>query len=199
MLTFAADEIDNLRKEAEAFREVRRMLGEEDGPERVFRKVSSSLASSDQADSQVFHEDIKRLLSMEDMWTRSGRVKPVALDYDTIMAGCFVPPPLRTDAAAKQPTANGSAPPAKAKAKGATLKDQKELTTKESLELFLSSCQRLSARAIAHPDVILSFDKDDEDTLDFVTAVANLRATAYGIPTRTRFQVKGELPRSLVS
>lgn len=36
-----ADEINNLKKEAEAFREVRRMLGEEDGPERVFRKVSS--------------------------------------------------------------------------------------------------------------------------------------------------------------
>ncbi|KLT45229.1 putative ubiquitin activating enzyme E1 [Cutaneotrichosporon oleaginosum] len=174
-----ADEIDNLRKEAEAFREVRRMLGEEDGPQRVFTKV--------------FFDDINRLLAMEDMWTRPGRVKPVALDYDKIMAGEFVPPPLR-QAPPKGPTANGSiasskpAPPPKAK--GATLKDQKELSTKESLELFLDSCRRLSSRAIAHPEVVLAFDKDDEDTLDFVTAVANLRATAYGIPTRTRFQIK---------
>ncbi len=38
----------------------------------------------------------------------------------------------------------------------------------------------------------LSFDKDDEDALDFVTATANLRAWAYGIPTLTRWQVKGE-------
>jgi ubiquitin-like 1-activating enzyme E1 B len=132
---------------------------------------------------------------MEDMWTRPGRVKPVALDYEKIMAGEFVPPPVRL-APAKGPTTNGTAAPAKPapppKAKGATLKDQKELSTKESLELFLDSCRRLSARAITNPDVVLSFDKDDDDTLDFVTAVANLRATAYGIPTRTRFQVKGE-------
>ncbi|BEJ16239.1 hypothetical protein CspHIS471_0508440 [Cutaneotrichosporon sp. HIS471] len=174
-----AEEIDSLKKEAEAFREVRRMLSEEDGPQRVF--------------SKVFDDDINRLLSMEDMWTRPGRVKPVALDYDKIMAGEFVPPPLR-QAPVKGPTANGSAAQTKAsvprKVNGATLKDQKELTTKENLELFLDSCQRLSARAIAHPAVVLSFDKDDDDTLDFVTAVANLRATAYGIQTSTRFQVK---------
>lgn len=53
------------------------------------------------------------------------------------------------------------------------------------------SCRRLSARAIAQPDIILSFDKDDDDTLDFVLATANLRAIAYGIPNKTRFQVKG--------
>lgn len=37
------EEIDNLKKEAAAFREVRRMLGEEDGAERVFRKVSCEM------------------------------------------------------------------------------------------------------------------------------------------------------------
>lgn len=54
------------------------------------------------------------------------------------------------------------------------------------------SCRRLSARMIANPDILLSFDKDDDDTLDFVLATANLRATAYGIANKTRFQVKGE-------
>ena len=56
--------------------------------------------------------------------------------------------------------------------------------------LTTHSCRRLSARAIAHPDVILSFDKDDADTLDFVLTTSNLRSIAYGIPTKTRFQVK---------
>ena len=37
----------------------------------------------------------------------------------------------------------------------------------------------------------ISFDKDDDDTLDFVTASANLRATIYSIPTKTRWEVKG--------
>lgn len=125
---------------------------------------------------------------MEDMWKVPGRVKPVPLDYDGIMEGTFVAPPPRTpaQAAPAASTTNGAASSAK-------LKDQKELSLRENLELFIDSCKRLAARAIAHPDVILSFDKDDDDTLDFVLAVANLRAIAYGIPTRTRFQVKGKL------
>lgn len=34
-----ADEIDNLKKEAAAFREVRQKMSEEDGAKRVFEKV----------------------------------------------------------------------------------------------------------------------------------------------------------------
>lgn len=37
----------------------------------------------------------------------------------------------------------------------------------------------------------LSFDKDDEDTLDFVVGAANLRAAAFDIEGQTKFQVKG--------
>ena len=125
---------------------------------------------------------------MEDMWKVAGRIKPVALDYDAIMDGTFVAPPPRTSAT--QIAANGNA---NASTSTSTLKDQKELTLKENLELFVNSCERLAARSISHPDVVLSFDKDDDDTLDFVVAIANLRATAYSIATRTRFQVKGEL------
>lgn len=123
---------------------------------------------------------------MEDMWKVEGRIKPVPLDYDAIMGGTFEAPPPRAPAngaPANGASTNGSST--------STLKDQRELTLKENLEIFVDACRRLSARAIAHPDVPLSFDKDDDDTLDFVLAVANLRATAYRIPTRTRFQVKG--------
>lgn len=37
----------------------------------------------------------------------------------------------------------------------------------------------------------ISWDKDDDDALDFATAAANLRATIFGIPLKTRFEVKG--------
>ena len=40
-------------------------------------------------------------------------------------------------------------------------------------------------------DTIL-FDKGDDDTLDFVTASSNLRLTAYGIGTKTRWEIKGK-------
>ena len=39
-------------------------------------------------------------------------------------------------------------------------------------------------------DPIITFDKDDEDTLDFVTASANLRSIIFGIETKSRFDIK---------
>ena len=63
--------------------------------------------------------------------------------------------------------------------------------------LSVQSSARLAARLRAGEETI-SFDKDDEDTLDFVTAAANLRSGAYGIPGRSRWEVKGARPaRSL--
>ena len=59
------------------------------------------------------------------------------------------------------------------------------------------SLQRLSARLQqaqldAGPDspAILAFDKDDEDTLDFVAAAANLRSLIFGIEGRSKFDIK---------
>lgn len=126
---------------------------------------------------------------MEDMWKVAGRVKPVPLDDRRILDGTFEVPPPRVAPSAGA-ASNGTAAP--------TLKDQKELSCKDNLELFIDSCQRLAARSISQPDIPLVFDKDDDDTLDFVLSVANLRAIAYGIPTRTRFQVKGEEFKSLL-
>lgn len=104
---------------------------------------------------QIFEDDINRLLAMDDMWKVAGRVKPVALDYDSVINGTFVTPPLRT--AAAPPNANGSAANGTngAEANGASssttpaasaapavvnpsqLKDQRELSVKDNLELFL--------------------------------------------------------------
>jgi ubiquitin-like 1-activating enzyme E1 B len=94
---------------------------------------------------------------MDDMWKVPGRVKPRALDYDAVMSETFVPPPLRMPATA-QPNGsastsasasangtvangNGAAPPTNG-VNGpvptrAQLKDQRELTVKENLELFV--------------------------------------------------------------
>ena len=37
---------------------------------------------------------------------------------------------------------------------------------------------------------VITFDKDDDDTLDFVTASANLRSIIFGIETKSRFDIK---------
>ena len=62
----------------------------------------------------------------------------------------------------------------------------------------VDSLQRLSKRlgeikSTANGDSaepIITFDKDDEDTLDFVTASANLRSIVFGIETKSRFDIK---------
>lgn len=175
-------EIEELKKEAAAFRDVRKGLNEEDGAKKTFEKV--------------FGDDIRRLLKMEDMWKVPGRVKPVPLDYNTILDGSFRVPPLAK--AASAPGKEGPVPASTSQVNPAPatsvrqdkLKDQQELSIKQNLELFLESCKKLSARGISNPGTLISFDKDDDDTLDFVLATANLRATAYGIPTKTRFEVK---------
>jgi len=55
------------------------------------------------------------------------------------------------------------------------------------------STNRLAARLRAGEETI-SFDKDDDDTLDFVTAASNLRSAAYHIERKTRWEVKGTSP-----
>ena len=57
-------------------------------------------------------------------------------------------------------------------------------------ETFTLSTNRMAARLRAGEETI-TFDKDDDDTLDFVTAAANLRSFAYGIEVKTRWDVKG--------
>jgi ubiquitin-like 1-activating enzyme E1 B len=54
------------------------------------------------------------------------------------------------------------------------------------------STNRLAGRLRGGENTI-SFDKDDDDTLDFVTAAANLRSAAYYIDRKTRWEVKGLL------
>lgn len=54
-----------------------------------------------------------------------------------------------------------------------------------------NSLNRLAKRLKAGKETTISFDKDDDDTLDFVTATANLRAASYAIERKTRWEVKG--------
>jgi ubiquitin-like 1-activating enzyme E1 B len=106
---------------------------------------------------QVFKSDVLRLLSMEDMW--KNRTKPTALEFEAIRDGTFVlpsPPQAQTQvdgavapaklngqAANGEPSAakltNGSS--ANGSANGASasqLKDQRELSLLDNLELFVS-------------------------------------------------------------
>lgn len=126
--------------------------------------------------NKVFKEDIERLRSMEDMW--KSRKMPVSLDYDTLVEeakGCEA---------------------------GIAAKDQVVWNTVDNFAVFVDSLRRLSTRLeqmrksakAGDAAPILSFDKDDVDTLDFVAASANLRSHIFGIETRSKFDIKRTSP-----
>jgi ubiquitin-like 1-activating enzyme E1 B len=60
-----------------------------------------------------------------------------------------------------------------------------------SLERLSKRLQNIQANSNGSNSApIITFDKDDEDTLDFVTASANLRSMVFGIETKSRFDTK---------
>ncbi|KAL8663024.1 MAG: hypothetical protein Q9168_008166 [Polycauliona sp. 1 TL-2023] len=155
-----AAEIKNLRKEAHALKEIRQSMGSDDFPRKIFEKV--------------FTDDIDRLRNMEDMWKT--RQKPTALDFETV---------------SKSSASGGEVGDSVAK------RDQQTWNLAENFTVFCDSLRRLSRRlqkaqegeanGTAH---VLSFDKDDEDTLDFVASSANMRSIIFGIESKSKFDIK---------
>ncbi|BDD62250.1 hypothetical protein MAP00_007226 [Monascus purpureus] len=152
-----AQEIENLRKEAQALKEIRQSMGTSDFASKVFNKV--------------FKDDIERLRAMEDMWKT--RKPPQPLSFDE----------LQEQSKPIESTVSSA--------------DQKVWSQAEDFVVFKDSLDRLSKRLKTLQDVsksdiqpILVFDKDDVDTLDFVAASANLRATIFGIEPQSKFDIK---------
>ena len=123
---------------------------------------------------KVFNTDIERLRSVEDMWKH--RRAPEPLKYEILLS---------------QVDENVS--------KDALLSDsQKVWSLEESLVIFNDSLDRLSKRLLQlkktrdplSAEPILTFDKDDDDTLDFVASSANIRSTVFGIDRKSRFDTK---------
>ncbi|KAH8907350.1 hypothetical protein BR93DRAFT_692980 [Coniochaeta sp. PMI_546] len=156
-----AKEIEELRKESLELRKIREAVGTEEFPRMLFTKV--------------FNTDIVRLRSMKDMW--KSRKPPEPLDYDTLLK--------RTGELASSPES--------------ILQDgQRVWSLEENLVVFNDSLRRLSKRMLelkkSHdgigPEPIITFDKDDEDTLDFVASSANIRSTIFGIDRKSCFDIK---------
>lgn len=69
-------------------------------------------------------------------------------------------------------------------------RDQQVLTTAENAAFFLRTIDRtLSTRSDSLGD--LTFDKDDQLSMDFVSTASNLRMSNFGIPLGSRFSLKG--------
>jgi ubiquitin-like 1-activating enzyme E1 B len=134
----------------------------------ALKKIRSLIDTSDFAQAvfdKVFYEDIERLRSMSEMW--QSRSPPTSLKFDSLKAD--------TDLV-KQGQA-------------LSVQDQRNWSVEENLAVFCYSLDILSNRAQSG-EQDMSFDKDDKDTLDFVSAAANLRSHVFGIPTNSEWEIK---------
>lgn len=156
-----AQEIEELKKESQELKEIREAVGTDDFPRMLFDKV--------------FSKDVERLRSVEDMW--KSRRPPEPLKYEMVLSQAG-----EALASKRQILSDG----------------QKVWSLEESLVVFKDSLDRLSRRMLqlkeakdpSAPEPIITFDKDDEDTLDFVASSANIRSTIFGIDRKSRFDIK---------
>ena len=141
----------------------------------ALKKIRASMGSEEfprLVFEKVFKEDIERLRSAEGMW--ESRRAPEALDYEVLT---------------QEASGLGNS---------VAQKDQVVWSVAENFVVFIDSLRRLSNRleetkAAAGSDTpaaILTFDKDDVDTLDFVAASSNLRSHVFGIEMRSKFDIK---------
>ena len=134
----------------------------------ALKKIRSLMGTGEFAQAvfdKVFYDDIERLRSMSEMW--QSRSPPTSLKFDSLKAD--------TDLV-KQGQA-------------LALQDQRVWSAEENLAVFCYSLDILSNRAQAGEQE-MSFDKDDKDTLDFVSAAANLRSHVFGIPSNSEWEIK---------
>ncbi|KAI8800035.1 hypothetical protein BJ742DRAFT_780778 [Cladochytrium replicatum] len=163
-----AAELENLRKEASALKNLREAITTPNYARLVFQKV--------------FIDDIERLRSMEDMWkTRRAPVAMSSVDFQTGSQHVH-------DFVAGSTT-------------GDVQRDHRVWSVLENISSFIHSIQHLAQRysvgSMEDPGLSLSFDKDDDEVMDFVAAAANLRAHAFGIEMLSRFKSK-EMAGSII-
>ncbi|GAB6020781.1 E1 ubiquitin-activating protein uba2 [Chamberlinius hualienensis] len=122
--------------------------------------------------TKLFHDDIKYLLSMDRLWEK--RRRPTPLDINDL-----------PDAVA------GSS----RSLEDNLIRDQRLWSLKECEEVLQRSVNILKKRLEdleKNKDEMqfLVWDKDDDPSMDFVTACANIRAGVFGISQKSRFDVK---------
>lgn len=71
-----------------------------------------------------------------------------------------------------------------------TVAQRRSTTDCYSLERLSKRMSDMKSTGEVSAEPTITFDKDDDDTLDFVTAAANLRSIVFGIETKSRFDIK---------
>ena len=143
--------------------------------------------------NKLFNDDIKYLLSMAKLWEK--RTPPRPLDWSSSLANTD---PLQVTA-----QANGNSNESENQSVSKPI-SHKIWTISECCKHFSNSVSELSKRIELQrleneENPILSWDKDDEDAMNFVTAAANLRCFIFSIGPKSKFETKCKLDRLVLS
>ncbi|XP_035719314.1 SUMO-activating enzyme subunit 2-like isoform X1 [Vespa mandarinia] len=121
--------------------------------------------------TKFFYDDIKYLLSMENLWKK--RRPPTPLDWSNL--------PDAVPGSSKEMSEPG-------------LKDQQRWSIAKCGTVFAEAINNLSKSLKSNQETTsdnhLIWDKDDQHAMDFVAACANIRAYIFGIQQKTRFDIK---------
>ena len=143
--------------------------GESETTGNVNRVSTRNWAASHNYDPQklfrkLFHDDIQYLLSMDKLWQK--RRPPTPLEWDQL-------------------------PSSSSSSNEGLIQDQRAWSIQDCRDVLKRSTENLKNRLKdLKDDDHLVWDKDEDDAMDFVTACANIRAHIFGIPQKTRFDIK---------
>lgn len=118
---------------------------------------------------KIFQVDIERLLAIESLW--KSRIKPEPLifsDYEEDLNKLLADP----------------------KNEEILKKDTHVWNVLENFYVLAKSCGNLQKVLTTGSSSFISFDKDDEDTLNFVVAASNLRSAVFSIEMMSKFDIK---------
>ncbi|KYQ93777.1 sumo-activating enzyme subunit 2 [Tieghemostelium lacteum] len=149
--------------------------GDPEKPETVVRDTQLATEKAKGYKQWVFHKifytDIDKLSRMKEMWKDKSPPKPLLLDSQLNNGD---------NSNNTTTTTNGES--------NHQLKDQKLWSLHENITMFLECLDRLKERN--EKDGSLTWDKDDEWSMNFVTAASNIRSSIFGIPMKSKFDVK---------
>lgn len=156
----------DLSKETEDKSEIDRILKEANELASL-RKLIGEALFAEKMITQIYNSDVHKALLLESLWKTRAKPEPLNLleykeDLTKLMSNTENEILLSSDTA--------------------------DWSTLQNLYVLSKATQSLQSRLAK--EKVISFDKDDEDTLNFVAAAANLRSHVFHIPNKTKFDIK---------
>lgn len=170
--TMTHEEIQNQRKELEAEtddkQEIENLLRESNDLNDLKATIEKgSKVFIPELLSKIFVKDIERLLSIESLWKFRTKPQPLTNDFYEKELNQLLSDNSNLDIMND---------------------DTKIWTLAENIYVLFKSSERIVDRL--KQEQVISFDKDDDDTLNFVVAAANLRCFVFNIEVKSKFDIK---------